>query len=64
MPLALIAFPLRVEGRLPAARMQTSQTRRTRIHVPVIAYTHVRRSQLPPFYEENKKSRNISPFIY
>jgi hypothetical protein len=54
MPLELFAYAHRVKGRLLAARMPTSQIRLTRIHVPAIAYTHVRHSQLPPFYKEKK----------
>jgi hypothetical protein len=42
--------------------MQTSQTRRTRFHVPVIKYTHVRRTQLPPFYEEKKAEISVPSF--
>jgi hypothetical protein len=36
LPLALFAFALRVNWRLLAPRMQTSQTRRTRLHIPAI----------------------------
>ncbi len=42
LPLALLTFALRVKRRLQVVRMQTSQTRRARLHVPAIAYTHVR----------------------
>ena len=56
MPLALLAYARWVEGRLSAARMHTSQTRRARLYVPAIAYTHVRHTQLPLFYtEENPR---------
>ncbi len=40
MPLALISFALRSEGRLTAARMLISQTRRTLLHV-LRLHTHM-----------------------
>jgi hypothetical protein len=55
LPLALSAFALRIELRFPTNRMQKSQTRRTRLHVLALAYTHASQNQLPPFYKENKK---------
>ncbi len=63
MPLALLAYAHWVKVRLLASRMPTSQTRRTRLHVHVIAYTHVRHIQLPPLYKENKKSPLTIPRV-
>jgi len=63
MPLALLAYARWIKRRLLAARMETSQTRRTRLHVPAITYTHVRHSQLTPFYKEIKKSPVTIPRV-
>ena len=64
LAIAFFACALSVKGCLLAIRMQTTHTRRTRLHDPAMANTHVRHSQLPPFTTKDKKSRNISFSAY
>ncbi len=60
-PIALLANALWVKGFFLAARMWTSQTRRTRLHVPAIACALL----FIAYVLKNKsKKLNISPSAY